>query len=900
MSSTKRIGHYVVSTHWDREWYQSFQDYRFRLVNMLDEVLDTMAREPRFKYFQSDGQVILWEDYLEIRPEREPQIREFARQGRLKIGPWYVLPDEFIVSGESLVRNLEYGLKLAGDLGGPSHAGFVCDLFGHTSQMPQIYRGFGIDSAFVWRGLGEDPQGAVFRWISPDGSEVIGYRFSSLFGYCSYTYLSRKCHQQDIEYDLDDAMLGLRDQLDFELKRIPTSSFLIFDGGDHMEIEPRTLEVLDRANKEFKDVELVFSNLDAFADDLRKQRDQIQRVIRGELREPGEVGDEGWLIPGVVSSRIHLKQANARCENELCLWAEPFSTFAAGLGRPYPTRYLEVAWRHLLQNHPHDSICTCSIDQVHRDMVYRFDQCHGIAAHLTRDALDHIAARVRLPEMGDRDLALIVFNPTADPIDGPVDLTLRFPTTTDCVFQEFFGYEPKMGFRLYDPDGRELPYQYVGHRRDVAGFHRRLRKYPQGDVRHEVDVTVPLKVPAYGYTRVLCKPLREPTRHLGTMLVDDHTIANETLQVSVASNGTLTLTDKRTGQVFERLLTLEERADIGDGWYHGVAVNDDVYTSIASSADVAVVTDGIGKATLKIRVTMQVPERFDFPALRRETRLTPLVVTHFVTLRKGSDHVEVRTEVQNTVRDHRLRVLLPSGATEAKTYLADAAFDVVERAIALRADNARYKELEVETRPQQTWTAVHHAKRGLAIVATGLPESTVRDVPERPIALTLLRGTMRTVFTNGEEGGQLLGHHEFRYLIVPLASAPDAGKLCRLGQRLAGGVRAVQIEQRDLREQAADNPTERTLPPSHGFMSVGAAQAVVTSVRRQTGTEAATIRLFNPTSGGLEVSLVLDRAPKRAQLVDLKGRPNGPVNVDAGVAKVAVKPKQIVTVRLTD
>jgi len=900
VSASKRIGHYVVSTHWDREWYESFQDYRFRLVDMLDEVLATMERDARFRYFQSDGQVIIWEDYLEIRPEREPLVRKLAKEGRLRIGPWYVLPDEFIVSSESLVRNIEMGLKLATDLGGPSRVGFLCDIFGHTSQMPQVLQGFGIDNAFVWRGLGEAPKGGLFRWVSPDGSEVIAYRFSSLYGYCSYQYLSRKCQHPEHDYNIEEALSGLRTQLDFELKRIPTSAFLVFDGGDHMEIEPRSMEVLEKANKAFGDVELVHSHLEAFIEDVRKDRRKIERVIRGELREPGEVGDEGWLIPGVISSRVQLKQANARCENELCLWAEPFNTFAARLGRSYPQRYLEVAWRHLLQNHPHDSICTCSIDQVHQDMIFRFDQCHAIAAHLTRDALRHIAARIELPELGEQDFAMVVFNPTADAIDGPVDLTLRFPTNLDTVYQEFFGYEPKIGFRLYDAGGQELPYQYVGHRRDVVGFHRRIRKFPQGDNRHEVDITVPLRVPAYGYTRIVCKPLREPTRHIGSMVVNDHTIANECLQVSAAPNGTLTVTDRRTGQVFERLLTLEERADIGDGWYHGVAVNDEVYSSVASAADVGLSADGIAKATLKIRVSMQVPEAFAFQTMRRDERLAPLVVTHHVTLRKGSDQVEVRTEIDNTVRDHRIRVLLPSGATTATTYLADAAFDVVERPIALRDDNARYKELEVETRPQQSWTAVFQKGRGLAVVSTGLLESTVRDIPERPIALTLLRGCRKTVFTNGQEGGQILGHHEFRYLIVPLSGAPDSGRLCRLGQRLAGGVRAVQIERRDLREQAVDGPTERTLPPSHGFLTVGSAEAVVTSIRRQEGPEVATVRAFNPTPSAIDLRLKPCGTIRSAQTVDLEGKGGQAIPCDDQGARLSVPPKRIVTVRLSE
>ncbi|HOW72261.1 MAG TPA: glycoside hydrolase family 38 C-terminal domain-containing protein [Phycisphaerae bacterium] len=899
MPRSKRTAHYVASTHWDREWYESFQDYRFRLVSLMDELLDQMAADPEYRYFQSDGQSIVWDDYLEIRPERREQVVSLAREGRLRIGPWYVMPDEFIVSGESLVRNLQMGLRTAARFGAPSRAGFICDIFGHTSQLPQILRGFSIDNAFVWRGVLEKPRGAVFRWQSPDGSEVIAYRFSPRYGYCSYAFLSRKCNQIDHDRGLDEAMKGLREQLDFEMDRCPTPSLLIFDGGDHMEIEPRTTQILRRANKAFTDVELIHSHLDGFVEDLREQRSQITRVIQGELREIGEVGDEGWLIPGVLSSRIHLKQQNAQCETELCLWAEPFSTFAALLGDPYPVRHLQVAWRWLLQNHPHDSICACSIDQVHKDMEYRFDQSRLIASHLTRDALQAIAARVELPEMGDQDMAVVVFNPSTDPIDGPVDLTLRFPKDLDTIYQEFFGFEPKIGFRLYDTDGNEVAYQYVNWRRERVGFRRRRGKFPQADIRHEVDITAALKVPAYGYTRLVCRPVKGPTRYLGTMVIDDHTIENEHLQVSVAANGTLSLRDTRTGQVYERLLTVEDRADIGDGWYHGVAVNDEIHSSIASAADVAVIADGIHKATLKIRVTLQVPGRFDFDSMRRGTAIAPLVITHHVTLRHSSDHVEVRTEIENTIRDHRVRVLFPTGA-KTDTYLADSAFDVVERAIALRADNAKYKELEVETRPQQTWTAAHDDTRGLAVVATGLPESTVRDLPERPIALTLLRSFIKAVLTSGNEGGEIQGRHEFRFLIVPLAGRPDWAGLCRLGQKLAAGVRTVQIERHDAKPLATASPSSRSLPPALGFLKVASAQTVVTAVQRAGDKEVASIRLFNPTPVTITTAMALHDCRNTGELTDLEGKSREPIKSSDRGAEIQLTGKQIATVRFTE
>lgn len=893
----KRTAHYVVSTHWDREWYEPFQDYRFRLVNMLDEVLDLMAADERFAYWQSDGQAILIEDYLEIRPERREQVKKLAAAGRLRIGPWFVLPDEFLPSGEGLVRNLQLGLEAAGEFGRPSRVGFVCDLFGQASQLPQILRGFSIDNAFLWRGTSEATHGAIWRWQAPDGSEVIAYRFSPKGGYCSYAFGVRKGILPDEPFNMETAEKGLAELIEFEKTRCPTSSFLLFDGGDHLECEPKTSELLGRMNAQLGDVQIVHSHLEGFVEDLREQRDKITKVFKGELREPGEMGDEAWVIPGVLSSRIQLKQANARCENELCMWAEPFSAFAAGVGRPYPHQYLHVAWRHLITNHPHDSACGCSIDQVHKDMEYRFDQCRLIARHVAGDSLRHIAFQAKRPELGEKDFAVVVFNAAADEMDGPVDFTLRFPVEGSPQFHEFFGFENKVAFRLYDADGNEVPYQYVNQRRDQVGYRRVLRKFPVGDKRHEVDVSAPLRIGPFGYTTLVCKPMPGPTRHLGSMLVDDHTIENENLRVGVRPNGTLSLMDKRTKVTYDDLLTFEDRADIGDGWYHGVAVNDQIFSSTGAAAEVALVADGIAKATLKVVVTMNVPKHFRFNDMTRSEQTGPLRITSYVTLRKGSDHVEVRTAVENTIRDHRLRVLLPTG-TKAKTYFADGAYDVIERPIALRADNARFKELEVETKPQYSWTAVCDAAkggRGLAVVSTGLPESAVRDLPDRPIALTLLRSFRRTVFTGGEEGGQIQGTREFAYCIVPFDpsnSGVPRTALCRLGQRLAAPPRWVQVEPRDLGGVAP------TLPASHSFLSISPGKAVVTAVQEQKGVEGLVVRMFNPTEQAIEETIELPREIQSAERIDLEGKSKEALKPAGSRLTIRLGAKQIVTVRV--
>ena len=204
--------------------------------------------------------------------------------------------------------------------------------------------------------------------------------------------------------------------------------------------------------------------------------------------------------------------------------------------------------------------------------------------------------------------------------------------------------------------------------------------------------------------------------------------------------------------------------------------------------------------------------------MARSDRMLEMVIDSLVSLRPGSDRLEVVTTIANPAADHRVRLLMPTGA-DARSYLCDTPFDVVERPIALLADNHLYRELAVETGPQQSWTAVSDGRRGLAVVSCGLPETAVQDLPERPIALTLFRSTRRTVFTDGEPQGLLLGHKlMFRYQIVPLAGPIDPARLCRLGQRLAAGLRNVQLTAKDLRAQACPAVSFRPMRVSCKWM----------------------------------------------------------------------------------
>ncbi len=913
---SKRRVHYVLSSHWDREWFQSFQDYRYRLVQLMDHVLDSLDSGTLKGPFTTDGQIVVLEDYLAIRPERRGAVEAYLKSGLIVSGPWYNLPDEFLVSGESLVRNLRLGRRMARDMGAePSNAGWFCDLFGHNSQMPQILAGFGVKGGFLWRGVND--MSAAQRWEGADGTSVVCYKFGAT-GYCTYAFRVRGAEAEAVEglpgspnrvlvENEEQIAANLVTYIREEAKRVQSGPILLFDGGDHQGFDERVYGVLTRylqnENTELaRDFEIVHSSLDAYLEELEAETAALPVTLRGELREPGEWAlekDQQWVIPGVLSSRVWIKQENAHCQSLLTQWAEPLASFAhRALGENYPTSYLDLSWKWLITNHPHDSICGCSIDIVHQDMKYRFSQSRQIADRQAIEAGNCLAAAIPGDVAAD-ELRVVVFNPLPRPRSETVELTLQIPTAWP-KFAEFFGFETKSAFRTYDSAGTEVPYQRLGQ---SGGYHIFIDpiKMPQGYQTNEVKVSLPLDLPALGYTTLTVKSAPdESTRYPAAigLATSERSMANEYLSVTIESNGTLTLTDKRGGKIYSRLLTFEDCADIGDGWYHGQAVNDRAHVSTGERSEVSLVHNGPYLTTFRVKTRFAVPAEFDFARMVRSEASTEIVLDSTLSLRPGSDRLEIETVVNNTARDHRLRVLLPSGAT-TDTYSSDTPFDAVRRPIALRADNHLYREMEVEGKPQQSWTAVSDAERGLAVVCDGgLLECAVRDLPERPLALTFFRSTRRTVFTGGEPDGQVQGVHRFRYDIVPLQGAPDAVRLAEIGQQLAGGLRCTQMETRHLKLARRGRADAAALPATGSFLEVRGPLLLAAAQELEGGLE---VRLFNPTDSAAQGELCVGAfAPREAYWVDLESRLVGlPLTVNNGTIAVTLPPHGIGTVRLS-
>ena len=371
--------HLVPHTHWDREWYLPFQSFRLKLVGLVDRLLDAMEADERYR-FTLDGQLATVDDYLEIRPEAEPRIRRLVEAGQLAVGPWQTLMDEFFVSGETIVRNLEVGMRRADELGGAMRIGYLPDMFGHVAQMPQILRRAGIEQALVWRGVPALVDSHVFDWEAPDGSVV---------------------HTEYLPHGYGNGR-RLLDTADFaaEVEEIESSlrpfygadPVLVMLGDDHREPLSRVPE-----GAEFV----------TLADALAAQPPGSTRWS-GELRS----GARANLLMGTTSARIDLKAALARAERALTRYAEPFQALYGG---EWPERLLELAWRRVLENSAHDSICGCSADEVSAQVLVRCAEAEQIGRSLAEDAAMRVGRRAPAG-------TVVVLNPSPGERVGLVEL----------------------------------------------------------------------------------------------------------------------------------------------------------------------------------------------------------------------------------------------------------------------------------------------------------------------------------------------------------------------------------------------------------------------------------------------------------------------------------------------
>ncbi|MEI6167091.1 MAG: glycoside hydrolase family 38 C-terminal domain-containing protein [bacterium] len=915
--------HYISGTHWDREWYRPFQEYRYLLVTLVDGLLDLMEKNSEFRYFHLDGQTCVLDDYLEIRPENRGRLATLIRKGRILIGPWFTMPDLFCTGDEALIRNLLLGRRIAGEWGvEPMPVGFVCDMFGHPSQLPQLFAGFNIQDVLLGRGTNEATTPMFFKWEAPDGSQSFAFKLQDLQGYGALavprtvmevnTFLTAGMKEFTADLmaagDDADAVAAVREKhcrkelsnyVNHEMGRANGRTLCLMDAMDHIAPASEVNRYLKLIREACPVVSPHHSTLPKFFAEARRTARSVP-VRQGELREPSQKkAPYLWLIPNCVSARVRMKQANDVCQNLLEKWVEPLVAVANLNGADIPEKHLQVAWRNVLMNHAHDSICGCSIDQVHRDMMYRYDQARILGEQLRAQAVGALTARCRDLARSKDEFTLTLVNALPYVRDEVVTVDVDLPLDWPTDYADGFNTQRLKTFILEDAAGKPVAYQRLAFD-PKASERSRFAKFcfvSDGDfTRYTLAVRV--KLPACGFVSLRVRPSLMPVRSVGTLRTGPASAENENLAIAIASNGTLSLTDKGTGQSFTDLLTFEDRSEVGDGWFHGHSLNDDQRLSIASAAQVAVVHDGPEMVSFRVTVSLKVPARYDHAGERSVNEEVSLKVSSLISLRRGARVVDVETRIENTAEDHRLRVLLPSDCTRAKTYLAHHPFDFVERAIRIDAKTSTWQEMEQAEKPFLGMQSVAAGRRGLAFLsAGGLHEGGVMDDRRRTMHITLLRSFRKTVGTGGEVDGLERGTIVHRYALMPFAGVLPRGEALRELANLQAGIMSRQTGVRP----SGYPPMAGTEAATRGFVEVLSGRLIVSAMKPEERGGGLVIRLWNPT-GKIQVdSIRLWRKVKSAEYIDLSETPvkgKGAPRLVGKEITVSANSYQIVTVRI--
>jgi mannosylglycerate hydrolase len=756
--------HLVPHTHWDREWYEPFQVFRMRLVELVDELLDSMEADERLA-FTLDGQVATVDDYLEVRPAGRARIERLIAAGRLAIGPWQILMDEFLVSGETIVRNLEIGWHAAEAFGAAMPVGYLPDMFGHVAQMPQILRRAGISHAVVWRGVPARIGRHAFRWRSPDGSEV---RTEYLVG----------------GYGNGANLLAIPDRLADKVARYVEAgrpfygdaSILAMYGTDHAVPSPRLAEIVADANARRDDIVVRIETLtryiqafDAAVADPAVPDPAPTPIWTGELRSAARAN----MLMNVTSARIDIKAAAARAERVLERYAEPL---AALHGAAWPGRLLELAWRRVVDNSAHDSICGCSQDAVVDQVLTRFAEAEQIGRGIATAAIRPLAAAA------PRD-SVVVVNPSPVDRTDVVEVDLAIPAAWDAVDLELADGRRVSTQLLERPEtvlrrlrmtahqvpelfarrlhGRELfGHSLDGHlvQRDasppqlillmddpavaadfdVDGVFDAVAAATAGDPEEEWEVVVvrgdrrrlaaAVPSPPLGAIEVRAVEGAVPAADSTGVSVDDRTLANGLVSVTVRDDGSL---DVEGGGV--RLAGVGRLVDGGD---HGDTYN------YAPPADDRIV-DGPSVVVVQplergpVRATLDVVARFDWPVgltpngSSRSSTTTPIEVTTTLELRAGEPFVRILVAFTNPSRDHRVRWHIPLPAPTDHSS-AEGQFAVVDRGL---TEEAGHGEVPTPTFPAHGF--VHAA--GVSVLLDHVTEYELVD--GRELALTVLRST---------------------------------------------------------------------------------------------------------------------------------------------------------------
>ncbi|GAB1442000.1 mannosylglycerate hydrolase [Ignavibacteriales bacterium] len=866
------------------------------LVDMIDKTIEILENNPDYRTFHLDSQSIVITDYLEIKPHMRERFINLVKDKRLLIGPWFILPEQFQVGGENLIRNLLIGHKICKEHGGVSKIGYSPFSWGQISQLPQIYKEFGIELIMFYRGINslESPK-AEFIWEGADGTTALASRFSTMPRYNFYFYIYRPVVHNETPWDIEhpwnkggvlfhfaDERLynedffmaeypdnyypenirpAVEDAINKQADDFTTPHVIWMEGHDSSGPNEKTVQIINDIRAEFPGINVIHSTLEDYAEVLSQSIDEEKASqVYGERRSAQYDLRSGNMYGYTTSARMYLKQRNFEVENFLQFYAEPFNSFAGVVGKDIKNKYLDIAWNLLVQNSAHDSIGGCSLDTVHEDMMSRYKQVSEISTGVFERAckffisnIDH-SGKLEKYAHADYPQFLTLFNPTTYTRDETVRLMIDIPD------QAIAG-----SIRLINEKG-ETQSLSILESYDVEPVLEQMTNRPMylKTRRYEVLASLTGLVPL-GYTSFAVVPdsfLPMEVEFIASGKKKKTKLNNEFLQVTFNDNGTFNVFQKESGFYYNNLGAFYDEGEGGHAW-----VNKPLPPFVStdeSKAKVKLIENSGHSATVVIRQYLSLPSNLK-QRNNRNPDFTIVPVKLFVTLLKGSRRVDMRVEVINKAESHRLRLMFPTGL-KIKTHYGEGQFDVVERSNE-RPDTSDWVEQPMYDFPMHQFMAVSDGRNGAAIFTKGLKEYEVLPDTHNTIAITLLRSFNYVITPSSEEnyswmkGSQCLGKQEFELAFYPFKGSWSDGNVYPEAMKYNLPVSAI-----------ISSKANGDMPSTFSFLKIEPENLIFSCFKsaESENSNEFVLRVYNPTEDGMTGKVTFGKTPKQVSRTTLE------------------------------
>ncbi|TGD22896.1 alpha-mannosidase [Companilactobacillus suantsaicola] len=683
----------IAHTHWDFEWYFTRQEARVQFAYHMDEVFDALEKNV-LNYYLLDGQMSIIDDYLNSFPEKRNLIKKFVKEKRLFIGPWYTQIDEMVTSGESIVRNLSIGRKIANDLGGSMDVAYLPDSFGQGSDMPKIYNGFGIYDAVFWRGMPKEKNARYFYWNSNDGSKVLTANIKN--GYYAGVQLVESDYFKDLmnkistDTDVNDLVLPV--------------------GGDQRAIDYNLKNRIQLANEKLSDEYIIKeSNYPEYFANLRKEKDLPN--YSGEFIDPSA----SKIHRGIYSSRADLKQIYDQLERRMTYQVEPLMALAKSYGIPAKQGLVDDIWKTIFRGQAHDSSGGCNSDKTNDDILHRAK----VADQLSYSIVDYLIRKLSISQETPFDVYL--WNPL--PIDKHQTVTIQVSTRSK-------------GFKILDKNNQEIQYDLINQKLENAAALRRNIEERKQNLYYISTISFMTDIPATGWSGFTVQELKESKSTINSS--QDNHIDNKFYNLSF-NDGQIDLTSKSINKTYPNFLSFEDGADAGDTYDYSPSFNDWIIHLDFKQASIETFI-GQNISSLKISGQWELPANLDDRKNKKLSSKLSYQLT--LTLKKDSQTIDYKLETDNQTLDHRLRLVLNPNLKSEFSF-ADTPFGVIKRPVIDPHLNdwqaIGYHEEPTAMRPFIHLANIHSQNESCTFLGLGSKDFQVIGSDFNKLAITMFR-----------------------------------------------------------------------------------------------------------------------------------------------------------------